>query len=145
MSSLPIAAHALVSDRHSAALITTGGSVDWLCFPRFDSPSVFGRLLDPDAGHWEISPAGEFTSTRRYLPDTLVLETVLRTATGTVSVTDALATGDGNRGHDLGRGAPRLLVRAVTGLTGRPTCGSATGRAPSTACCGHCSPMSTAG
>ncbi|MBG0564057.1 glycoside hydrolase family 15 protein [Actinoplanes aureus] len=119
MSSLPIAAHALLSDRHSAALVTTGGSIDWLCCPRFDSPSVFGRLLDPGAGHWSISPAGEYTGTRRYLDRTLVLETTFRTATGAVSVTDALTMGPDNHGHELGRGVPHLLIRSVTGLTGQ--------------------------
>jgi alpha,alpha-trehalase len=51
MSSTPIADHAFLSDRHSCALIDRAGSVEWLCFPRFDSPSVFARLLDDDAGH----------------------------------------------------------------------------------------------
>ena len=51
MSTLPIADHALLSDRHSAALVTRDGSVVWLCFPRFDSESVFAALLDDEAGH----------------------------------------------------------------------------------------------
>ena len=51
MSTLPIADHALLSDRHSAALVTWDGSVVWLCFPRFDSESVFAALLDDEAGH----------------------------------------------------------------------------------------------
>ena len=59
MTSTPIADHALLSDCHSAALVTAGGSIDWLCFPRFDSPSVFGRLRGSDAGHWSITPVGE--------------------------------------------------------------------------------------
>ena len=114
MSSVPIAAHALLSDCHSAALVTADGSVDWLCFPRFDSPSVFGRLLDDAAGHWSIRPAGEYASTRRYVDRTLVLETTFRTPTGTLVLTDALAMGADNRGHALGTGAPHLLVRSVT-------------------------------
>src|SRR3954466_13079504 len=104
MSTVPIAAHALLSDCHSAALVTVDGSVDWLCFPRFDSPSVFGRLLDDAAGHWSIRPAGAYTSSRRYVDRTLVLETAFRTATGRVTLTDAMATGAHNRGHALGTG-----------------------------------------
>src|SRR5262245_14884788 len=118
MSSVPIAAHALLSNCHSAALVTAAGSVDWLCFPRFDSPSVFGRLLDDDAGHWSIRPAGDHTVTRRYVERTLVLETTFRTPSGTLVVTDALATGPDNRGHALGKGAPRLLIRSVAGTEG---------------------------
>ena len=60
MSSVPIGDHALLSDCHSAALVNRAGSVEWLCFPRFDSPSVFGRLLDDAAGHWSIRPAGDW-------------------------------------------------------------------------------------
>src|SRR5204863_4008850 len=111
MSNLPIAAHALLSDCHSAALVTVDGAVDWLCFPRFDSPSVFGRLLDEQAGHWSIRPAGEYTVDRRYLDRTLVLESRFQTPTGVVVLTDALAVGPDDRGHALGRGAPHLLIR----------------------------------
>jgi alpha,alpha-trehalase len=114
MSTVPIAAHALLSNCHSAALVTADGSVDWLCFPRFDSPSVFGRLLDDDAGHWSIRPAGEYTASRRYLDSTLVLETSFRTPSGVVVLTDALAMGADNHGHSLGRGAPHLLIRSLT-------------------------------
>jgi GH15 family glucan-1,4-alpha-glucosidase len=113
MSSTPIAEHALLSDCHSAALVTRSGSVDWLTWPRFDSPSCFARLLDEDAGHWSITPAGTVEATRRYLDRTLVLETTFRTPTGTVTLTDALAVGAENTGHQLGRGAPRLLVRQL--------------------------------
>lgn len=113
MSNIPIAHHALLSDCHSAALVTTSGSVDWLCLPRFDSPSVFGRILDDRAGHWSIRPSGEHQVARRYLDRTLVLETTFRTSAGIAVLTDALATGRDNSGHQLGAGAPHLLVRSV--------------------------------
>jgi GH15 family glucan-1,4-alpha-glucosidase len=113
MNGRPIADYALLSDRHSAALVSRDGSIDWLCFPRFDSPSVFGRLLDDSAGHWSLGAADAHTITRRYMDRTMVLETTYVTTTGTVVVVDALATGDGNRGHDLGREVPHLVVRSA--------------------------------
>jgi alpha,alpha-trehalase len=118
MSQLPIAEYALLSDCRSAALVSKDGSVDWLCFPRFDSPSVFGRLLDARAGHWSIRPVGDAEATRRYVEDTMVLETTFRTATGTVVLVDALAVGRNERGHELGAGAPSVLMRRVSGVTG---------------------------
>ena len=81
MSNTAIADHALLSDRHSSALVDRSGSVEWLSFPRFDSPSVFGRLLGADAGHWSIRPSGDWTSSRRYVDRTLVLETTFTTPT----------------------------------------------------------------
>ncbi len=119
MSSTPIADHALLSDCRSAALVSRDGSVEWLCFPRFDSPSVFARLLDDQAGHWSIRPVGEYQVTRRYLDQTMVLETTFATADGSVTLVDALALGADDRGHSLGRGAPSLLLRHVQGVTGR--------------------------
>jgi GH15 family glucan-1,4-alpha-glucosidase len=113
MSNAPIADHALVSDCHSCALVDTRGSVEWLTFPRFDSPSVMGRLLDEDAGHWQIRPAGDFTAERTYVDETLVLETTFRSESGTVTLTDALTMGPDNEGHALGRGAPHLLIRTL--------------------------------
>jgi alpha,alpha-trehalase len=113
MSSTPIADHALLSDRHSTALVDRAGSVEWLGFPRFDSPSVFGRLLDGAAGHFQIRPADRWSSTRRYVEQTLVLETTFRTDTGTAVLTDLLAVGRDNGGHRLGRDVPHLLVRRV--------------------------------
>ena len=114
MSSEPIADYALLSDCCSGALVSAAGSVDWLCFPRFDSPSVFGRILGPEAGFWSIRPAGAHSSTRRYLGPTLVLETTHTTADGCVTVTDALALGDGRRGHELGADSPGCLLRQVS-------------------------------
>jgi GH15 family glucan-1,4-alpha-glucosidase len=116
--SLPIAAYAMLSDCNSAALVGTDGSIDWLCLPRFDSPAVFARLLDPDAGHWSIAPVEPFGVERRYLPGTLVLETTFTTDSGSVRVTDALAFAAGQRGHDLGMDAPHELLRAVTCVSG---------------------------
>src|SRR6202453_529523 len=118
MSTTPIADYALLSDRHSAALVSRAGSIDWLCFPRFDSPSILGRLLGDEAGHWSLRATNASQVTRRYLDRTMVLETTFRTPKGTVVVTDALAMGDGNRGHDLGQGAPHLLLRRATCLEG---------------------------
>jgi GH15 family glucan-1,4-alpha-glucosidase len=114
MTATPISDYALLSDRHSAALVSRHGSVDWLCFPRFDSASIFGRLLGDEAGHWSVRATGAIEVTRRYLDRTMVLETTHRTPTGTLTVIDALATGEGNRGHDLGKDAPHLLLREAT-------------------------------
>jgi GH15 family glucan-1,4-alpha-glucosidase len=113
MSSTAIADHAILSDRHSSALVSTAGSVEWLSFPRFDSPSVFGRLLGAAAGHWQIQPASEWQSSRRYVDRTLVLETTFTTETGTLVLSDLLAMGPDNGGHRLGRDVPHLLIRRV--------------------------------
>jgi GH15 family glucan-1,4-alpha-glucosidase len=118
MSQRPIAEYALLSDCRSAALVSKDGSVDWLCFPRFDSPSVFGRLLDARAGHWSIGPIGDAELSRRYVEDTMLLETTFRTSTGTVAMVDALAVGRNERGHELGAEAPSVLLRQVTGVKG---------------------------
>jgi GH15 family glucan-1,4-alpha-glucosidase len=108
----PIGDYALLSDCHSAALVATHGSVDWLCFPRFDSPSVFGRILDNEAGHWSIRPTAEGEVTRRYRERTMILETTFRTPSGVVVFTDAMATGP-NEGHALGAEAPHVLLRVA--------------------------------
>ncbi|MFP2932882.1 glycoside hydrolase family 15 protein [Pyxidicoccus sp. 3LG] len=114
MSTLPIGDYALLSDCRTAALVSRRGSVDWLCFPRFDGPSVFGRLLDARAGHFSLCPEGDFHVTRRYREQTLVLETTFQTPTGTVVLVDALAMGSQERGHELGRASPGVLLRHVT-------------------------------
>src|SRR4051795_2197846 len=116
--SLPIAEYAMLSDCSSAALVGTDGSIDWLCLPRFDSPALFSRLLDPDAGHCAITPVGPYEVERRYLPGTLVLETTFSTDFGSVRMLDALAFAPGQRGHDVGLDAPHELLRAVTGVEG---------------------------
>ncbi len=118
MSNTPIAEHALLSDCHSSALVDARGSVEWLTFPRFDSPSVMARLLDDGGGHWAIRPVGDFETGRRYLEGTMVLETTFRTPTGTVVLTDALAMGPDNEGHRLGKDVPHLLLRTLTCTAG---------------------------
>src|SRR5919202_1451569 len=115
----PIADHGLLSDCNSAALLTRDGSIDWLCLPRYDSPAIFSRLLDPEGGHWSICPAGSFRARRRYIPGTLVIETSFETDTGRVRVLDAMAFAPGQRGHELGLDAPHEVLRSVQGVTGR--------------------------
>jgi alpha,alpha-trehalase len=112
MSTLPIADYALLSDCHSAALVSRAGSVDWLCFPRFDGPAVFARLLDDDAGHLAVGVPGA-TASRRYLDQTMALETTFRTGGGTAVLHDALAVGRNERGHHLGAGSPGVLLRRL--------------------------------
>jgi GH15 family glucan-1,4-alpha-glucosidase len=114
----PIADYGLLADCNSAALVDRTGSVSWLCLPRYDSAAVFARILDPDGGHWSITPTGAYRSERRYLPETLVLETTFVTEAGSVKLTDALAFAAGQRRHELGFGAPHLLLRTVEGLEG---------------------------
>jgi alpha,alpha-trehalase len=118
MSRTPIADHAFLSDRHSSALIDRAGSVEWLCFPRFDSPSVFARLLDDDAGHWQVRPDGGWRSTRRYAGRSLALETTFTTPGGELVLTDALGLGPDNDGHRLGRDVPHVLVRRLACTAG---------------------------
>ena len=118
MSRTPIADHAFLSDRHSSALIDRAGSVEWLCFPRFDSPSVFARLLDDDAGHWQVRPDGGWRSTRRYAGRSLALETTFTTPGGELVLTDALGLGPDNDGHRLGRDVPHVLVRRLVCTAG---------------------------
>ena len=113
MDSLPIGDYALLSDCRAAGLVSREGSVDWLCFPRFDAPSVFCRLLDAAGGHFSIRPAGEFQVSRRYINQTLVLETTFTTAHGTAVLTDALALGNKERGHRLGAQSPGMLLRTL--------------------------------
>ena len=118
MTDRVIADYGLLSDCHSAALVSGEGSIDWLCFPRFDSPPVFGRILDPEAGHWSIRPVSEFDVRRRYLPGSLVLETQFTTPHGTLMVTDALVVPHDERDPDLGAGAPHVVVRVAEATKG---------------------------
>jgi GH15 family glucan-1,4-alpha-glucosidase len=91
----PIAEYAFLSDCHTGALVAPDGSVEWLCLPRFDAPSVFGALLDRSAGNFRLAPYGvDVPAGRRYVPGTNVLETTWMTPTGWVVVRDALTIGD---------------------------------------------------
>src|SRR5919112_1733717 len=117
-TSTPIADYGLLADCNGSALVDRAGSIDWLCMPRYDSAAIFARLLDQDAGHWSIRPAGDFRAERRYVPGSLAIETTFTTATGSVRLVDAMAAADGQRGHDLGFDAPHELLRVVEGITG---------------------------
>ena len=87
----PIADYAFLSDCENTCLISSAGSVEWLCAPRPDSPSVFGAILDRGAGHFRISPYGiSVPASRRYLPGSLILETTWQTHTGWMIVRDTL-------------------------------------------------------
>jgi GH15 family glucan-1,4-alpha-glucosidase len=80
--------YAIIGDCRSAALVSRSGSIDWLCWPRFDSASLFGAILDDDAGHWRIAPCRPCRIARSYIDGSNVLETRYHTATGTVTLTD---------------------------------------------------------
>jgi alpha,alpha-trehalase len=108
----PIESLAFLSDGVVTALVTEDGSVEWLCLPRMDGPSVFGAILDRNAGHFRVGPAGGGPATaRRYLPGSLVLETTWATEAGTLVVTDALTVDQ----HGRARGS---LVRSIACTTG---------------------------
>ena len=103
--------YALISDRLSAGLVGRDGSIDWLCFPRFDSDAVFAALLGTDEnGHWRVAPVTGGTCTRRsYRDDTMVLESEWQLPEGTVRVIDFMPE----------RGEAPDVVRIVEGVSGR--------------------------
>jgi GH15 family glucan-1,4-alpha-glucosidase len=124
----PIAEYAFLSDCHTGALIAPDGSVDWMCIPRFDSPSVFGSLLDRAAGSFRFAPFDiNVPSARTYEPGTNVLVTTWKTPSGWVVVRDALVIGP-TRGPDevtphtrppTDEDAEHVLVRVAECLSGR--------------------------
>jgi GH15 family glucan-1,4-alpha-glucosidase len=101
--------YALIGDLQAAALVERGGSIDWLCFPRFDSGACFAALLGtPDNGRWLLAPRHGGTATRRYLHNTMVLETTWETDEGSVQVFDFMPP----------RGDAPDVVRIVEGIRG---------------------------
>jgi GH15 family glucan-1,4-alpha-glucosidase len=121
----PIGSYGFLSDCHTSALVSYDGAVEWLCLPRFDSPSVFAALLDRDAGRFKLAPRNVVVPiSRRYVPGTLVIETTWVTETGWAVIYDALTIGEWASGDD-GGGRPhtehesdRSLLRFVKCIDG---------------------------
>jgi GH15 family glucan-1,4-alpha-glucosidase len=123
-----IDSYGFLSDCHTGALVALDGAIDWLCVPRFDAPSVFGTLLDREAGNFRLAPFGvNVPTSREYEPGTNVLVTTWRTADGWVVVRDALTMGPRD-GDDTvtphtrppaDDDADHMLVRTVECLEGR--------------------------
>jgi GH15 family glucan-1,4-alpha-glucosidase len=113
---LPIAQHGMVGDLRTCALVGTDGTVDWFCAPRFDSPSVFAALLDPEnGGAWRLGPADDASTTHQfYFPDSNILVTRFMTDRGVVEVHDFMPI---ERKHDPDH--HQRLVRRVTCVRGR--------------------------
>ncbi len=118
----PIADYAFLSNCHTGALIAPDGSVDWLCVPAFDSPSIFGSLLDREAGAFRFAPYGiVHPVARNYVPGTNVMETTWRTRTGWMVVREALTMGPGGTDDTItphtrppaDADADHMLVRTV--------------------------------
>src|SRR5262245_24874178 len=106
----PIEDYALIGDCESAALVGCDGSIDWLCWPRFDSGACFAALLGtPEHGRWRLGPAGPARTARRYRGDSLILETDFATAEGEVTLIDFMPP----------RGTASDVVRMVVGKRGR--------------------------
>jgi GH15 family glucan-1,4-alpha-glucosidase len=110
----PIAGHGLIGDLRTAALVGVDGTVDWLCVPRFDAPSVFGALLDAErGGEWRLAPTCEISATHQfYFPDSNVLVTRFLTEDGVVEVQDFMPVGATDDA------LPRGLVRRLVAVRG---------------------------
>jgi GH15 family glucan-1,4-alpha-glucosidase len=124
----PIADYAFLSDCETTALVAPSGNLEWLCLPRMDSPSVFGSILDRDAGGFRVGPADvSVPAARRYIPGTMVLETSWETRMGWVIVRDALCIGpwrhDSERSHSHRRSptdhdADHVMLRLIECVQG---------------------------
>ena len=111
----PINDYGLIGDCRTAALVSRAGSIDWLCLPNFDSPSVFARLLDPTSGGcFSIRPSELFTSTRRYIEGTCVLETTFSVERGRVRLFDLMPVLDDARALR----PMREVLRIIEGIGG---------------------------
>ena len=120
MSYRPLAEYGLIGDCRTAALVSSEGSIDWLCAPDFDSPAIFARLLDSRAGgHFSIRPAGRFESRMAYMENGAVLKNTFRTPSGTATLTDfmPLRESGGNEPFAL-PDAERRVVRVLEGVHG---------------------------
>jgi len=118
----PIGSYGFLSDCHTSALVSYDGAVEWLCLPRFDSPSAFGAILDRGAGHFKLGPSGVVVPiSRRYEPGTLVIETTWVTDSGWVVVHDLLSIAEWAPEGD-GRGRPRTAHESDNSLLRLMTC-----------------------
>jgi len=118
----PIGSYGFLSDCHTSALVSFSGSIEWLCLPRFDSPSAFAALLDRGAGHFRLAPHGVVVPiARRYEPGTLIVETTWVTDTGWVVINDALTIGKWER-QEGGRSRPRTAHESDCSLLRTMTC-----------------------
>jgi GH15 family glucan-1,4-alpha-glucosidase len=124
----PIADYGFLSDCHTGALVASDGSIEWMCLPHFDSPSIFGALLDRGAGSWRVGPYGVYVPAgRRYIPGTNMIETTWMTPQGWIRVVDALTIGpwhDNKEGSSHTRpptdyDADHLLVRMIECIQGQ--------------------------
>ena len=124
----PIADYGFLSDCHTGALVASDGSIEWMCLPHFDSPSVFGAMLDRGAGSWRVGPYGLYVPAgRRYIPGTNIIETTWMTPQGWLRVVDALTIGpwhDNKHGSSHTRpptdyDADHLLVRMIECIQGQ--------------------------
>jgi GH15 family glucan-1,4-alpha-glucosidase len=110
----PIEDYGFIGDCRTAALVSREGSIDWLCLPNFDSPAIFARLLDPAGGCFSVRPRDPFTSKRRYLDGTCVLETTFEARGGQVRIFDLMPIlNDSN-----GLSPMREVLRIIEGVSG---------------------------